>query len=228
MRNLQYPLTYIVLGMGVFFTAFILVKTEPDNSEGLCPVKIQGVLVGGQKELMISGDLFIGNQSSQGAYSIEILDITNGLLIATGVPMQAIPKNLNMEHRCTNGNEGLAIIDLSATTNYFINATYSDGLPNNIIVVVRHENGTEDSAFVISEISATETASAYTPTPLSTNIPAPTPTLTSTPLPTLSATNTPTPPMTDTPQATPSPTTDPSEPIDQSSTYLYLPAVMQH
>ncbi|MEM8862613.1 MAG: hypothetical protein AAGD96_30250 [Chloroflexota bacterium] len=177
---------------------------------------------------MISGDLYIGNLSSQGPYSIEILDITNGILIASGVPMQVIPEDLNIEHGCTNGNAGIAIIDLSAAANYFINPLYSDGLPSNIIVVVRHENSTEDNAFVISEISATETASTHTPTPTSTGTSTSTPTLTSTPIPNATSTSTPTPQMTDTPQAKPSPTTDPAEPIDQNTQYIYLPAVAHH
>ncbi|MFT7586153.1 MAG: hypothetical protein ACI9EW_002584 [Cellvibrionaceae bacterium] len=141
-----------------------------------CDVKIQGQLIEGNRILTITGDRYVDNDSNNNVYTVEIRSIgINSEIIASGVPFGAIGNDPS-DHGCANGNEGLIQLDLAITSpDYYINPAYAAGLPANIIVVVLHENGSEDDEAVISSGNATATVLAPTATLLPTFTPTPTP-----------------------------------------------------
>ncbi|MEM9774914.1 MAG: TadE/TadG family type IV pilus assembly protein [Chloroflexota bacterium] len=148
-----------------------------------CDVKIQGTLIEGQRILTFTGDRFVDNFAGNSTYTIEVIDVTNGEIIASGVPMQNVPTTFVGSHGCVNGNEGYVEIDLGTAPDYYINPIYAGGLPGGIQIVVQHENGSEDDEFVITAANATATVLAPTLTPLPSETPTPTPDWTPTPAP---------------------------------------------
>ncbi len=159
--------------------------TETPRPETLvqCDVKIKGPLISGQRILQITGDRFVNNDSGNAVYTLELLDVTNGQIIASGVPMDLLPVELTNDHGCINENEGAAEIDLNSSPGYYINPIYAGGLPGNIVVLAQHENGSEDDEYVIPAADATATVLAPTLTPLPSETPTPTPDVTNTPSP---------------------------------------------
>ncbi len=155
---------------------------KPDASIR-CNINIVGQLVQGQRIIPVTGDRFVNNDVGSGNYTFRLFDLTNGLDIATNIQFGPVPPELEGEHGCENGNEGARDVDLAGSPDYNVNPLYAAGLPANILVIAIHDNGSEDSEFVLTGAAATATVLAPTLTPLPSETPTATPDVTSTPLP---------------------------------------------
>ncbi|MFK7802869.1 MAG: TadE/TadG family type IV pilus assembly protein [Anaerolineae bacterium] len=149
-----------------------------------CPIKIQGQLIEGQRILEFTGDHFVNKDKNAGVYTIDVLDQTNGEIIASGIPVSIIPSTFAGESGCDNNNDGYVELDLAdASAAYYINPAYAGGLPGGIRLVAQHENDTVDDQLVLTQAQATGTFAAPTLTPLPSETPTATPDVTLTPLP---------------------------------------------
>ncbi|MEM7800570.1 MAG: TadE family protein [Chloroflexota bacterium] len=146
-----------------------------------CNVRIiNDPLIEEAKIIIVTGDLYRNNDPGQGVYSFDLIDVTNGRTIVPNVTMTAIPDaDVGIyDHGCTNGNEGVAVIDLTAVGV----DDYVNGVKLFTLVVADHQNGTQDQKFVeIDPNRASPTPLPPTQTPIPTDTPSPTPTETATP-----------------------------------------------
>lgn len=146
-----------------------------------CNIRIQNQpLIEGATEIIITGDLYRNNDATQGFYTFDLIDVTNGRTIAENIVMQAIPpEEVNLwDHGCANGNEGLVRVNLNIAGE----GDYINGVKLFTLVLADHQNGTQDQEFVQADPNrASPTPLPPTQTAIPSDTPQPTPTFTETP-----------------------------------------------